>query len=36
MNDIIYIDNDRPTAKDYIEMIVVLIVIGGVIIKVFF
>jgi hypothetical protein len=36
MDDIIHIDNDRPTAKDYIEMIVVLVVIGGIVIKVFF
>ena len=36
MDEIINIENDRPTAKDYVEMIVVLIVIGGVIVKVLF
>ena len=27
---------DKPTPKDYVEMIVVLVIIGGVIVKVLF
>ena len=36
MDEIINIKNDQPTARDYIELIVFLVVIAGVLVKVFF